>query len=357
MIEMERNQESIIDRMPLGLAKQRPLFKKLTTFIIITALIFIVSGNWIVVAMGAESPITSNGNDHFGIDIENTTESDISSNPVCMKCHDTNLQPSTDFPLITEIYSISLLNNILAVNNNYTAILQVGQTPYQLGPFFRGGGTGWSWWDVDDWGEEKQKNQISLMVFDNSTGTIKPVTGLTTTPIWPYASYRNHSGNFSYKADTDPSPITTQNNYPDQIDLWMIKEVDLSDVTTANLTFWTWYSMETDYDYGFVVISTNGGNTWTYLPGSLTTSTNPNGNNLGNGITGSSNNFWSLENMDLSPYTGNRILLGFRFKSDGGSNDEGWYIDDIQVKSGTTILFSDDAETLATMKTLSVNVT
>ncbi|MBW6518303.1 MAG: immune inhibitor A, partial [ANME-2 cluster archaeon] len=147
------------------------------------------------------------------------------------------------------------------------------------------------------------------------------------------------------------------NNYPDQIDLWMIKEVDLSDVTSANLTFWTWYSMETDWDYGYVGVSTDGGNTWTYLPGTLTTNTNPNGNNLGNGITGNSNNNWSLENMDLTLYTGNTILLGFRFKSDTAVNDEGWYIDDIQVTSGTILLFSDDAETSAEIKILSVNVT
>ncbi|MCL7414255.1 MAG: immune inhibitor A, partial [ANME-2 cluster archaeon] len=92
-------------------------------------------------------------------------------------------------------------------------------------------------------------------------------------------------------------------------------------------------------------------------PGSLTTTTNPNGNNLGNGITGNSNNNWSLENMDLTPYTGNKILIGFRFKSDTAINDEGWYVDDIHVTSGMTIQFSDDAETSVEIKTLSVNVT
>jgi len=44
-------------------------------------------------------------------------------------------------------------NNIPFFNSmdvsDYTAILSIGQTPYQLGPFFRGGGNGWSWWDAD----------------------------------------------------------------------------------------------------------------------------------------------------------------------------------------------------------------
>jgi len=65
--------------------------------------------------------------------------------------------------------------NSMAVSD-YTAILSIGQTPYQLGPFFRSGGNGWSWWDADNFGNEKQKNLISVMILNKTTG--KPVTGL-----------------------------------------------------------------------------------------------------------------------------------------------------------------------------------
>jgi len=42
-------------------------------------------------------------------------------------------------------------------------------------------------------GDEKEKNLIQLMVFDNSSGTTRPVTELASIPYWPQASYRNHS--------------------------------------------------------------------------------------------------------------------------------------------------------------------
>jgi len=245
---------------------------------------------------------------------------------------------------------------IISGINNYTAIIEVGQTPYQLGPFFREGYNGWSWWDNDEFGTDKQKNLILLSIFDNTTGTIKPIQGLTSWPTWPKATYRKYGGTYSYKADSDPSPIAAQNNYPDNTEILMIKEVDLSGLSGATLNFWTWYSMELDWDYGYVAVSTDNGDSWINLPGTLTTNTNPNGNNLGNGITGNSGGIWKEETMDLTPYVGSigsKILLGFKFKSDAEVNEEGWYVDYITVTGG----FSDDVESSVEIKTLSVNVT
>jgi hypothetical protein len=268
------------------------------------------------------------------------------SDPECSGCH------SASQPEYPEQKRIQPPNFNSMEESNYTAILTTGQTPYQLGPFFNVGTAGWSWWDSGDFGNEKQKNLISLMVLDKITG--KPVTGLTSNitsnPVWPQASFKYHSGIYSYKADTDPSPITAQSNYPDNTEIWMIKELDLSGYSSAELTFWTWYVMENDWDYGYVAVSMDG-NSWTNLPGTLTTDTDPNGNNLGNGTTGNSSG-WVQETMDLTPFADNKIFLGFRFKSDAAANEEGWYVDDINVFSGTTNIFSDDVET----PILSVNV-
>lgn len=191
------------------------------------------------------------------------------------------------------------------------------------------------------------------MVIDETDGATKPLTGLASRPIWPQARYRNQSRNYSYKADTAPSPITTQINYPDQADILMIKEVDLTGYSNANLTFWTLYEIENDYDYSYVAISYDG-YIWNNLPGTLTTATDPYGNNLGNGITGTTNGNWVKETINLTPYAGNKIFLGFRFRSDASVNKEGWYVDDINVTSGITTIFNDDADNI---KTLSVNVT
>lgn len=268
------------------------------------------------------------------------------SDPECSGCHSAS---QTEYPEQKWIQP-PIFNSM--DESNYTAILSTGQTPYQLGPFFRGGGNGWSWWDAGEFGTEKQKNSINLMILDKTTG--KPVPELTSHPTWPQASFRKYSGSYSYKADTAPSPIINQIYYSDNTEIWMIKVVDLTGYSNANLTFQTWYKMETDWDYGYVAVSMNG-NVWNNLPGTHTTTTNPNGNNLGNGITGSSGG-WVQETMNLTPYAGNSMLLGFRFKSDEATNDEGWYVDDINVVSGTTTIFSDDAETPTILRTLRANV-
>src|SRR4030042_6498352 len=46
------------------------------------------------------------------------------------------------------------------------------------------------------------------------------------------------------------------------------------------------YNIELDWDYAYLVYSTDGGVTWTSLQTNLSTTTNPNGQNFGYGITG-----------------------------------------------------------------------
>jgi hypothetical protein len=296
----------------------------------------------------------------------------------CQKCHNaTQSNTTSSFFIgnkgIQKPYGMTI--NSVSSSGNYTTILEVGQTEHQLGFAFRKDSArqyeGWQWWDTDAFGQEKQKNMVVLSILDNSTGTIKPVKGLTNPPTWPRATFRKYSGEYSYKADNDPSPITTQNNYPDMSKFLLMKNVNLNPVgfnlTNATLNFYTWYSMETDWDYAYVSVSTDGVN-WDNLPGSRTTTTNPNGNNLGNGITGSSGGIWVLETMELTPYIGKQIFLEFRFISDQEVNAEGMYIDDIMVSGvrycppgyvctqNMYIALDDYAETAPEEKTLSVNV-
>ncbi len=117
------------------------------------------------------------------------------------------------------------------------------------------------------------------------------------------------------------------------------REVDLRGVDKATLHFWTWYDMEEHFDYGYVAVSTDGGRTWETLPGTHTTSQDPNDVNYGYGYTGQSAG-WLEEVVDL-PYAGRRILLRFWHISDPGLNRSGWLIDDISIPE---IGFSDGAE-------------
>ncbi|MBD3257056.1 hypothetical protein GF377_01390 [candidate division GN15 bacterium] len=93
------------------------------------------------------------------------------------------------------------------------------------------------------------------------------------------------------------------------------------------LRFWTYYDIESNWDYGYVEVSTDG-QAWESIAGSITTDYDPHGANLGNGVTGSSGG-WVEAVFDLSAYEGEQIFVRFTYDTDGSVVEEGWYIDDI----------------------------
>ncbi|WP_419993607.1 choice-of-anchor J domain-containing protein [Streptomyces boninensis] len=109
-------------------------------------------------------------------------------------------------------------------------------------------------------------------------------------------------------------------------------------VPTADptLRFTAKYGAETGFDYGYVVVSTDGGSTYTAVPGNKTVA-----GPLGPAVNGTTTGF-EAHSYDLSAYAGENILLGFRYVSDGGVNEGGWLIDDItvgatQVSDGSSV--------------------
>ncbi|MDQ2995700.1 MAG: immune inhibitor A, partial [Chloroflexota bacterium] len=111
----------------------------------------------------------------------------------------------------------------------------------------------------------------------------------------------------------------------------LTREVDLSGLTQATLRFSAWYELEKDWDYGFVTVSTDGGTTWKTVKGSTTTDYDPQGQNFGNGLTGVSGapkaetekgtrGQWTEEQMDLTPYAGQKVLLRFWVINDAAYN-------------------------------------
>jgi hypothetical protein len=93
-------------------------------------------------------------------------------------------------------------------------------------------------------------------------------------------------------------------------------------------TFQAWYNIETDWDYAYAILSTDGGRSFVNLAGTATTMSDPNGNNADNGITGSSAG-WQAHSYDLSAWAGQTVWLGFRYYTDGGVSPEGIYVDDV----------------------------
>jgi hypothetical protein len=104
---------------------------------------------------------------------------------------------------------------------------------------------------------------------------------------------------------------------------------------SPTLTFQTQFDMEPGFDYGFVQVSTNGGETFTSLANAnTTTEADPSAiplvaANLP-GFTGNSGG-WRAESFDLSAYAGQTVLLAFRYVTDPSVDGAGWWIDDVAV--------------------------
>jgi immune inhibitor A len=126
------------------------------------------------------------------------------------------------------------------------------------------------------------------------------------------------------------------------------RTVDLSDASSATLQFRLWYDLEDNYDYGFVSVSTDGGETFETLRSRYTTTDDPQGYNYGNAYTGVSGGGdepqWIDEQIDLTPYAGQEIVLRWSVISDDAVNEPGMALDDLRIPE---IGWSDDAEAVA----------
>jgi len=147
-------------------------------------------------------------------------------------------------------------------------------------------------------------------------GTVWELDGFTLSPVrysTPAKSY------YSGREDGSEYTMTMIEPYP--VDLF-------GDTLRCNL----WFAIEEGWDYAYLELSTNEGLTWTTVPGNLTTTVDPNGNNRGHGITGFSGGwtaaeFWPGLVVPLLP--GDAVRLRFVLSTDAYVNEEGIYVDDI----------------------------
>lgn len=124
----------------------------------------------------------------------------------------------------------------------------------------------------------------------------------------------------------------------DNLDNYMTKSFYLSE--GASLSAKVNFEIELDWDYAYLVVSTDNGATWLTVPTNFSTNENPNGQNFGNGITGASDD-WEELTADLSAFGNQEVKLGFRYWTDVAATEKGLMIDDITI-SGFDV---DGAET------------
>ena len=137
-----------------------------------------------------------------------------------------------------------------------------------------------------------------------------------------------HSGKYLWWGEAANSSDTT-----------LTREFDLTNVKSAELTFWTWYDIERDFDYAYVEASTDGKH-WETLPGQSTTNDDPNGANFSDGYTAKSGvpatdkkgaAKWIQEKIDLSQYAGKKVQIRFEYITDAGVTHAGFFVDDIAI--------------------------
>jgi immune inhibitor A len=148
------------------------------------------------------------------------------------------------------------------------------------------------------------------------------------------------------------------NNDQSWADVRLTREVAVP--SGSDLKFWLWnnYSIEEDWDFGFVEVSTDGGTTWSEQKifneaGALVSTDDgypdPHGrmHDYGDkkyGLTGTSGGEWEHLYVSLNAFAGQTVQLRLRYATDEAFEDVGWFTDDFSVTNGATTVWSDDVE-------------
>ena len=130
-------------------------------------------------------------------------------------------------------------------------------------------------------------------------------------------------------ADAYSGEYSFWSNQGDDSDMYITKQFDFSDISgTIEMSYYTWYDLEEDYDYVYVLTSTDNEH-WNFVNTSLGTDYDPVGNNLGWAYNGVSD--WVKETIDLSDFAGQEVYVRFEYITDAAVNGEGFLVDDISV--------------------------
>ena len=130
----------------------------------------------------------------------------------------------------------------------------------------------------------------------------------------------------------------------DDLNTSMTVPVDATGKGTPVLTSKARYAIEEDYDYLYVQTSTDGGQNWTSLPG--TVGGEPFGEDGGGNpsIDGTTDGEWVDLRVSLAPLAGKKGLVRFFYRTDGAVSEGGFFADEVTVTAGGTTLFTDGAE-------------
>jgi len=119
-------------------------------------------------------------------------------------------------------------------------------------------------------------------------------------------------------------------NKADVSDMTMTQQFDFTGITgSIAMDYSMWYDIETDYDYVYLLSSTDG-DVWNMINTPRCSTGNISGNNFGCGYNDVTNE-WVTETVDLSEFAGQQIWLRFEYVTDTAVTGEGFAIDDISI--------------------------
>jgi hypothetical protein len=194
-------------------------------------------------------------------------------------------------------------------------------------------------------------NTITTLGYDTGVSMLAPHGS-------DYIEFTNwfRTGTLSFNGDDDaivgwlPVPDGFWSGLGDEVDRWLVGEAYV-DPADPELTLVTKYDIEIYWDFGFVQVSTDGGSTWTSLENEYTTfdhdpSVYPAIFDELPGLTGESPDWpdWTTMTFDLSAYSGETVLINFRYMTDWATTGDGWYVHEASVSGVPMVLEYETAE-------------
>jgi hypothetical protein len=133
-----------------------------------------------------------------------------------------------------------------------------------------------------------------------------------------------------FRDDGENQSNVMWSNRADSSDTMLTREFDFTSTSgPIEMSYDAWYDIETDFDYAYVLASTDGED-WKILDSTSCTTYDPNGNNYGCGLNGQTYE-WATETVDLSKYAGQIVSIRFEYVTDGALVEDGLAIDNISI--------------------------
>lgn len=130
----------------------------------------------------------------------------------------------------------------------------------------------------------------------------------------------------------------------DDLSNTMTRQLDLSAASTASLSMKSRFEIESEYDYLYVQASTDNGASWTALDGTADGKPFIRDASGTPAISGSSGGKWLDVTVPMNDYTGQKPLVRFLYRTDGGFAPQGFFADDITLTVDGEVVLVDGAE-------------